>query len=152
MGNKKFVMLFIFGVVFLMGSAIAVYTLNYQGTRTITIRDDISRITFSDNFVLEEYSSPNEDQVLELNVITIENPTNNTFDYVLTFQTDFIGIGDNCTEDNDVEFGVQEVWNGLVNNSTLSFPPGDSGLGVSATIKAFACAGDYNYNIELNPL
>ena len=159
MGNKRFVMLLVFGIVFMTGSVLGTWALiTYNSSLTgFVVTDNFGvPINFSEAFVIDSLSSP-PDLLQKVEILTIDNPLSISQDYLLTYAGTIEDTIDSCDQDvgGDYFFYVRSTpgtSNNIIGNGTIvTIPTGVTLLYANSVLLPEACAGNYTGQVTLVP-
>lgn len=164
MSNKKFVTLFIFGVIVMLGSIAAFWVASFQGSTGFVVSNETSPlpITFSDTFEIDKPITSPQFAIDTSEFLYIENTQDFPVDYIVNYSIVISDVpGDGCNQrepfSGEVDhFGDWEVYVRRADRSIILpgeifiVEPGLNTIEVQQVLLAYACPARYVLDLNLS--
>ena len=123
-GSKKFMVLLVFGVIFMMGSVLAFYILSYTSTTTYTVLGGVSAFGIIQD--LQPTTILVNESLSDTQDIIIEN-SNGVLDMNYTIETAITNLDvGNCDIAGDISFLLERNSTEIAPNSSFVMNPGNN--------------------------
>lgn len=147
--SKLFVFVFALGIISMMGTGVAIWSLNHNGITGLVITSQ-PQVIFSDTLATSLIDTTNS-SFQKIETITLIN-TDGIINYEVLLNKTIVDVVDGCTLDQDVVFEVVYDSITLTDGDSINVSSGNSDITITTDAKRFSCPQNASLEVNLNPI